>query len=153
MGSAVTDWLERHPQAFAAIFAKGLQASGGRAAGPKGGGGRGKACGMRQGWDGVQLWPGGRVMLPPDLWRGPACGPAAVQAAKAADAARKARELVRRKNVLTRSTLPGKLADCTSASKQDSEIFIVEVGPGTRLPAYLPACLPACLPGWLANVL
>ena len=33
---------------------------------------------------------------------------------QAADAAKKARELVRRKNVLTRTMLPGKLADCTS---------------------------------------
>ena len=74
MAAATTEWLEQHPTAFAAIFAKGLQA------------------------------------------------------ARAADAARKARELVRRKNVLTRSTLPGKLADCTSANKAESEIFIVEVG-------------------------
>lgn len=50
----------------------------------------------------------------------------AMQAAKAAEAAKKARELVRRKNVLTRSTLPGKLADCSSTKADESEIFIVE---------------------------
>ncbi len=50
----------------------------------------------------------------------------AQQAARAADAAKKARELVRRKNVLTRSTLPGKLADCSSSDRVSSEIFIVE---------------------------
>ncbi len=50
----------------------------------------------------------------------------AVSAWRAADAARKARELVRRKSVLTKSTLPGKLADCTSTDKALSEIFIVE---------------------------
>lgn len=38
----------------------------------------------------------------------------AVTAARAAEAAKKARDLVRRKNVLTRTTLPGKLSDCTS---------------------------------------
>lgn len=50
----------------------------------------------------------------------------AIQAAKAAEAAKKARELVRRKSVLTKSTLPGKLADCTSNVKEDCEIFLVE---------------------------
>ena len=50
----------------------------------------------------------------------------AIAAFKAADAARRARELVRRKSVLTRSTLPGKLADCTSTDRAQSEIFIVE---------------------------
>ncbi len=50
----------------------------------------------------------------------------ALQAAKAAAAAKQARELVRRKNVLTKSTLPGKLADCTGSDKASSEIFIVE---------------------------
>lgn len=50
----------------------------------------------------------------------------AVSACRAAEAAKKARELVRRKTVLTKSTLPGKLADCTSSNKEQSEIFIVE---------------------------
>ncbi|KAF6255707.1 type II DNA topoisomerase [Scenedesmus sp. NREL 46B-D3] len=50
----------------------------------------------------------------------------ALTAARAAEAARKARELVRRKHVLTRSTLPGKLADCTSNDKEATEIFLVE---------------------------
>ncbi|KAK9808822.1 hypothetical protein WJX72_004299 [[Myrmecia] bisecta] len=50
----------------------------------------------------------------------------AVQAYKAAEAAKKARELVRRKSVLTKSTLPGKLADCSSTDKAESEIFLVE---------------------------
>ena len=59
----VSDWLEQHPPALAAVVAKALTA------------------------------------------------------ARAADAARRARELVRRKNVLTRSTLPGKLADCTSSDR------------------------------------
>jgi DNA gyrase subunit B len=50
----------------------------------------------------------------------------AVEAFKAAEAARKARELVRRKSVLESSTLPGKLADCSSRDPEESEIFIVE---------------------------
>ncbi len=50
----------------------------------------------------------------------------AVMASRARDAARKARELTRRKNALEVSSLPGKLADCTSKSAPDSELFIVE---------------------------
>jgi DNA gyrase subunit B len=50
----------------------------------------------------------------------------ALSAAAAADAARRAREIVRRKNVLESSTLPGKLSDCSSRDPTTSEIFIVE---------------------------
>ncbi len=50
----------------------------------------------------------------------------AVAAFRAAEAARKARELVRRKSVLTKSALPGKLADCSSTDAATTEIFIVE---------------------------
>ncbi len=50
----------------------------------------------------------------------------AVQAQKAREAARKAKDLVRRKNVLEFSSLPGKLADCSSKDPSNSELFIVE---------------------------
>ena len=50
----------------------------------------------------------------------------AVQSFNAAEAARRARDLVRRKSVLESSTLPGKLADCASRDPSESEIYIVE---------------------------
>jgi DNA gyrase subunit B len=50
----------------------------------------------------------------------------AIQAAAAREAARKARELTRRKGALSGSNLPGKLWDCASKEKEGTEIFIVE---------------------------
>ena len=49
-----------------------------------------------------------------------------VNASRAREAARKARELVRRKNALESTTLPGKLADCSSKNPEECEVYIVE---------------------------
>ncbi len=49
-----------------------------------------------------------------------------ISAYRAREAARKARDLVRRKNSLETTTLPGKLADCSSKNPEECEVYIVE---------------------------
>ena len=69
-------------------------------------------------------------VLEPFLEENPAVAKAilekCISASRAREAARKARELVRRKNSLESTTLPGKLADCSEKDASQCEVYIVE---------------------------
>ncbi len=69
-------------------------------------------------------------VLAPFLEENPAVAKAilekCISASRAREAARKARELVRRKNSLESTTLPGKLADCSEKDASQCEVYIVE---------------------------